>query len=260
MRNYGKVYSSFWSSGTTGSLGDDGKLLALYLQTCVHSTIAGVFRLPDGYAAEDLRWDPERVRDGFRELLSKGFANRCESTKWVWVAKHLEWNRPENQNQVKAVLKVVATVPEQCTWKPEFMRVCGPALGLQGGTVAEPLATQEQEQKQEQQQKQQQKQKAARKRAARGFDASTISLPPWLPLESWQAWVADRKERRKPVTERAATGQLAKLQEYRNEGHDPASVIANSIAGGYQGLFPERQRTNHGHHGHGAEDRFRGAL
>jgi hypothetical protein len=47
MRDYGKVYSTFWSSDTTSPLSDDGKLLALYLMTCGHSTIAGVFRLPD---------------------------------------------------------------------------------------------------------------------------------------------------------------------------------------------------------------------
>ena len=83
MRDYGKVYSTFWSSSTTGGMSDDAKLLALYLMTCHHSTIAGVFRLPDGYISEDLGWVPERVSKGFAELLAKGFANRCETTKWV---------------------------------------------------------------------------------------------------------------------------------------------------------------------------------
>ena len=39
MRDYGKVYSTFWSSKTVGALGDDAKMLALYLMTCTHSTI-----------------------------------------------------------------------------------------------------------------------------------------------------------------------------------------------------------------------------
>ena len=54
MRDYGRVYSTFWSSETTGTMSDDGKLLSVYLMTCSHATIAGVFRLPDGYVAEDL--------------------------------------------------------------------------------------------------------------------------------------------------------------------------------------------------------------
>lgn len=81
----------------------------------------------------------------------------------------------------------------------------------------------------------------ARKRAAHCFDASLIELPEWLPRESWQNWVADRKERRKPITQRAAEAQIKTLDGYRGEGHSPAAVIANSIAAGYQGLFPPKQ-------------------
>lgn len=81
----------------------------------------------------------------------------------------------------------------------------------------------------------------ARKRAAHSFDASLINLPEWLPRESWLAWVADRKERRKPITQRAAEGQIRILERYRAQGHAPATVIDNSIAIGYQGLFPPSQ-------------------
>lgn len=157
MRDYGKVYSTFWSSQTTGGLSDDAKLLALYLLTCSHSTIAGVFRVPDGYVSEDLGWDAERVAKGFAELFLKGFANRCETTKWVWVKKHLEWNKPENPNQRKAAAKVALSVPDECSWKLDFMRVSSDPLGIEweepanpSGTVSKPLLNQKQEQKQEQ--------------------------------------------------------------------------------------------------------------
>lgn len=152
MRDYGRVYATFWSSSTTCPLSDDGKLLALYLMTCAHSTITGVFRLPDGYVAEDLHWGVERVRQGFAELLFKGFANRCETTKWVWVCKHLEWNKPENPNQRKSAAKIAASIPDECEWKPDFMRVCGESLGLDvsaysngSATVEQPLLNQKTE-------------------------------------------------------------------------------------------------------------------
>ncbi|MEN4918179.1 YdaU family protein [Achromobacter spanius] len=73
-----------------------------------------------------------------------------------------------------------------------------------------------------------------------GFDASTIELPDWLDREDWASWVADRKVRRKPVTQEGARRQLQQLAAYLAEGHQPGAVIANSIAGGYQGLFPPR--------------------
>lgn len=129
----------------------------MYLLTCPHGTIAGVFRLPDGYACEDLQWSPERVVEGFAELFRNGFANRCETTKWVWVIKHLEWNPPENPNQRKSAAKVSMQIPDDCAWKADFMRVCGESLGLElapktngSATVPQPLPNQEQEQEQEQ--------------------------------------------------------------------------------------------------------------
>jgi hypothetical protein len=123
MREYGRVHSAFWSSADVQTFSDDSKLLALYLLTCAHGTIAGVCRLPDGYASEDLKWSSERVAEGFEELFQKGFANRCETTKWVWVRKFLEWNPPENPNQWKAVWKVVAQIPEKCSWRFDFLKV-----------------------------------------------------------------------------------------------------------------------------------------
>jgi hypothetical protein len=57
---------------------------------------------------------------------------------------------------------------------------------------------------------------------ASGFDASLIEPPEWLPRESWLAWVADRKERRKPITQRAAEAQIKALDGYRSEAtHRP---------------------------------------
>jgi hypothetical protein len=157
MRDYGKVYTKFWESDDIRSLSDDGRLLALYLMTCTHGTIAGVFRLPDGYVCEDTKWGPERVSAALSELLAKGFANRCETTKWVWVTKHLEWNPPENPNQRKAAVKVALSIPDSCVWKQAFMRACGPSLGIEPPksanpslTVIEGLPNQKQEQKQKQ--------------------------------------------------------------------------------------------------------------
>lgn len=161
MRDYGKVYQSFWSSETIRELSDDGRMLALYLMTSPHTTITGTFRLPDGYACEDLRWDAARVAKGFRELFANGFANRCETTKWVWISKHLEWNPPENPNQRKSAAKVAQSIPDVCDWKPAFMRVCGPSIGLEAPkignpseTLGEPFLNQEQEQEQKKDQDQ----------------------------------------------------------------------------------------------------------
>lgn len=161
MRDYGKVFSRIWESADFRALTEDGRALALYLLTCQHGTIAGVFRVPDGYACEDLQWTAERVSEGFANLSEKGFATRCDDSKWVWVFKFLEWNPPENPNQRKAAAKMAMSVPDGCAWKQAFMRAWGDSLGIESAkqspqsvnpsqSVSEPFLNQKQEQKQEQ--------------------------------------------------------------------------------------------------------------
>lgn len=157
MRDYGKVHSRIWESADFRALSEDGRALALYLLTCQHGTIAGVFRVPDGYACEDLQWDAQRVTEGFANLHAKGFATRCEASKWVWVRKFMEWNPPENPNQRKAAAKQGTSVPDSCCWKADFIGVWGPSLGIEppqkqnpSETVAEPLLNQKQKQEQKQ--------------------------------------------------------------------------------------------------------------
>jgi virulence-associated protein VagC len=149
-------------------------MLALYLLSGPHGTIAGVCRLPDGYVHEDLGWSIKRVREGFAELFRKGFANRCETTDWVWIRRFLAWNQPENPNQWKAARKIASSVPSKCSWKAAFSSVFANAergiiepLPNPSETVPERLPTQEQDQKQEQYQKQEQELGGGKPRAAR---------------------------------------------------------------------------------------------
>ena len=140
MRDYGKVHTSFWTSDTIRSLSEDGRMLAFYLLTNPHGTIAGVFRLPDGYVCEDMQWDAERVSKGFAELFAKGFATRCNITKWVVLHKHYEWNPLENPNQRKSAVKIANSIPAECSWKLEYMRVSADILGLSVEPKLEPFA------------------------------------------------------------------------------------------------------------------------
>ncbi|WP_064746789.1 hypothetical protein [Lysobacter antibioticus] len=130
MSLYGKVYAKFWESEDMRALSDDGRMLALYLLTCKHRTIAGCFRLPDGYASEDLQWGFERVSKGFCELSEKGFATRCDVTNWVWIRRYLEQNPLENPNQRKAAAKLVLTIPSRCTWGAEFLAWCADEMAI----------------------------------------------------------------------------------------------------------------------------------
>jgi len=229
MRDYGKVHSSFWSSPTIAGLSEDARMLALYLITSPHSTIAGVFRLPDGYVCEDVQWSQERVAKGFAELLAKGFANRCATTKWVWVCKHFEWNQPENPNQRKSAAKIALSIPDECGWKLDFMRVCGAFLGIVDApisnpseTVTKPFLNQEQEQEQEQEQD---RNTPRRKSAA--------PCPDGVPDAVWQDFKKLRAAKKAPITETAMAGIA---READKAGLSLADALAMCCKRGWTGF------------------------
>jgi hypothetical protein len=111
VRDYGRVYSSFWQSPEMRALPEDARALALYLLTTPHGNLIGCFRLPEAYAAEDLQWEPGRVAEGFARLVESGFVTRDEATKWLHITKFLKWNAFENPNVAKAAHKAFDQVP-----------------------------------------------------------------------------------------------------------------------------------------------------
>lgn len=111
MREYGRVFSTFWSSQEIRDLSEDGRTLALYLLTCSHANLIGCFRLPTAYAADDLQWSSERVSEGLLELSSNGFVSVDSGSKWVVIHKFIKWNPFENGNVAKAAAKAFDQVP-----------------------------------------------------------------------------------------------------------------------------------------------------
>lgn len=111
MRDYGRVYSSFWQSPEMRALPEDGRTLALYLLTCPHANLIGCYRMPDAYAADDLQWELGRVRAAFAMLESAAWLSRDAATQWLVVRKYTKWNCLENGNVAKAAHKVFDQVP-----------------------------------------------------------------------------------------------------------------------------------------------------
>lgn len=125
MRDYGKVYTAFWSSQDVKSMSDDGKILALYLMTCPHGNLLGCFRLPVAYVADDLGWESARVSKGFAELFRYGFSYHCGRSSWMFIRKHLQWNKIENPNVGKAAAKLLDSLPMTEEIKAQVVRALG---------------------------------------------------------------------------------------------------------------------------------------
>lgn len=71
------------------------------------------------------------------------------------------------------------------------------------------------------------------------FDFNLIELPEWLSPEIWRQWGEFCIELGKPVkTKRAAMASIKRLEEFRQQGHSPESVILHCIANDWKTLSP----------------------
>lgn len=232
MRDYGKIYTRFWTDPDIQSLSDTAKLLACYLLSGPHTTALGAFRLPSGYVSTDMGKGFETLAEPFTELLRIGFATRCERTQWVFVHRFLKWNQPENPNQIKSVRKLFGEVPKDVVFfenLKELIEGLGTNPPNPSERVKKPFRNQEQEQEQKQDQKQE-------KRVGAAAPAAT-AIPDWLPASAWLTYVDHRKAIRKPMTDRAVELAIAKLGTLRNEGHDPSKVIDLCVMSGWTNLI-----------------------
>ncbi len=73
----------------------------------------------------------------------------------------------------------------------------------------------------------------------KGGKPPALTLPDWLPPDVWEDWHAFRNGR-KGWTAKARTLSLQTLTRLRSEGHEPRSVVEQSIERGWTGLFPVR--------------------
>lgn len=65
---------------------------------------------------------------------------------------------------------------------------------------------------------------------------AAMPLPDWLDAKTWTEWLKVRKA--KSNTPGSLQAALKKLEGFKAAGHDPNEIVANSLANGWQGLFP----------------------
>jgi len=73
---------------------------------------------------------------------------------------------------------------------------------------------------------------------------SVVSLPEWLPVEEWQAYSDMRKTLKKPMTEYAQGLRIKDLERLRDEGHNPADVLNQSIANSWTDIYPLKPKVS----------------
>ena len=171
VRSYGKIHTAFWTSAHLRPLSPEAKLLAAYLLSGPHSNMIGCFRLPHGYASEDLNLDTAKIAGLMAELQTAGFAEYDSATQLAFVPRFLKFNAIENPNQAKAAATLAATIPSNSPFASKLMqafrehapgvvKLLSNGSGNGHATLPQPFRNQEQEEEQEEEQDQKQEQEA----------------------------------------------------------------------------------------------------
>ena len=112
MRDYGKVFCQFWWNDTVYQMPDKEKLLALYLLTHPTGDMTGVIRILPETIMGELKWSLEAVHETLSKLFQKGFLTVRKDSQWIVINNFLKFNAPENPNQIKAIIKLMARIPK----------------------------------------------------------------------------------------------------------------------------------------------------
>lgn len=111
MARYTRVYTQFWTDEKVIRLSEDARTLLLYLLTCPHGNMLGIFVLPDLYACADLKWAPERYDKALTELRQHELVVKDDALQVIWLQNYLKHNPIENPSQAAAAVKVVEELP-----------------------------------------------------------------------------------------------------------------------------------------------------
>ena len=118
MRDFSKISPAVWQSKRFNTLpSDDGRYLYLYLLTCEHQTSAGAYRLPNGYALDDLRWELSRYVKARQELASADLILFDETESVVMITRWFKHNPPMNESHFIGIGRVLERLPSQMIWE-----------------------------------------------------------------------------------------------------------------------------------------------
>lgn len=228
MRDYAKVAPQFWSGRTGRALktkGPEAVIVAMYLMTCQHANMLGLYYLNPSYITADTGLSLEGAMKGLRSACEVGFCRFDEDSMVVWVVEMARYQiagqLEAKDNRCKGIQREYDALPENPYLAPFFEKY-GAAFHMTSERSSDrpevspfkapskPLRSQEQEQEQEQEQNP--SAAAALHPPAR---EPADDLPPPLVLEG------------KPPSEQAMAIAVWLRQQEKDRGKPPRGAQSN---------------------------------
>lgn len=118
MRDFSKVAPSFWT-GRTGRMlrgNMEAQVVALYLMTCPHANMIGVFNCPTVYISHETGLTFEGASKGLQSLIEAGFCTYEADLELVWVHEMARFQIADSlkasDNRTIGVRKEYANIPK----------------------------------------------------------------------------------------------------------------------------------------------------
>lgn len=109
---YTKIEDGLWRKMKQAKLSETAKILYLYLFTCPHRNMVGLYYIPFAYCSADLDMKPETVSEGFQELQNAGLLLYDEAEEMVLLPDFLRVNPLDNANVEKKACAIFSELPE----------------------------------------------------------------------------------------------------------------------------------------------------
>ncbi|MBU0584764.1 MAG: hypothetical protein KKB66_18415 [Alphaproteobacteria bacterium] len=109
-RRFTMVSRQIWRSGRFLAVSAEAKVLHFFYMTCEHQNFAGTYRLPDGYAVEDLGWPLDAYRAARRELVVADLIAFDTATSELFVRRWFQHCRPKGSKQEEGTRRLIEAI------------------------------------------------------------------------------------------------------------------------------------------------------
>lgn len=132
---YSRVASNFWTDKIYSTWTDQVKLASLYVTTCSHRHLEGIYTLPPEYACADLRWTSHSWKRALTVLETSNFVRWDPRTNILLIVDALRYQAPENDNQSDGAIRRIMDLPESPLIK-EFCAIAWDHCNRKGASRA----------------------------------------------------------------------------------------------------------------------------
>lgn len=108
-KRFSKVSAAVWRSARFRGLPTDAaKLLYHYYLSCEHQNLIGAYRIPDGYALDDLGWTAKVYTDARKALVAAGLIAFDDETSTLYVERWFKHSPPMNASHAEGCFRRAA--------------------------------------------------------------------------------------------------------------------------------------------------------